>query len=33
MKTNFWMSIANIWAEYGPSFLRGAGMTMLIAVI
>ena len=33
MKTNFWMSIANIWAEYGPSFLCGAGMTMLIAVI
>ena len=33
MKTTFWMSIANIWAEYGPSFLRGAGMTMLIAVI
>ncbi len=33
MGTNFWTSIANIWAEYGPSFLRGAGMTMLIAVI
>lgn len=33
MGTSFWTSIANIWAEYGPSFLRGAGMTMLIAVI
>lgn len=33
MGTNFWTSIANIWVEYGPSFLRGAGMTMLIAVI
>ena len=33
MGTNFWTSIANIWAEYGPSFLRGAGMTMRIAVI
>ena len=33
MRTNFWTIIANIWVEYGPSFLRGAGLTMLIAVI
>ena len=32
-KPSFWVSVAQIWAEYGPSFLRGAGMTMLIAVV
>lgn len=29
----FWQSVARIWQEYGPSFLRGAGTTMLIAII
>lgn len=30
---SFWLNVAALWSEYGPSFLRGAGMTMLIAVI
>ncbi len=32
-RPSFWVTIAQLWSEYGPSFLRGAGMTMLIAVI
>ena len=32
-RPSFWVTVAQLWSEYGPSFLRGAGMTMLIAVI